>query len=166
MNWDAISAIGEMIGAIGVIVSLVYLAVQVRQGSLRAADSSAREVFIGIGGQLHYLTEESNPSVFLKGLMDYRALSKEEKVIFDSLLTGMLTLAESASISNSADLLSDETMENWAAYVRPRLLPYPGFRDWWEDSRGVFLKATTDWIDAEMAKVDPESDFWGIKDRK
>ena len=31
MNWDAIGAIAELLGAVGVIVSLVYLATQIRQ---------------------------------------------------------------------------------------------------------------------------------------
>ena len=31
MNWEAISAIGELIGAIGLLVSIFYLAVQVNQ---------------------------------------------------------------------------------------------------------------------------------------
>jgi hypothetical protein len=31
MNWDAIGAIAELLGAIGVIASLVYLATQVGQ---------------------------------------------------------------------------------------------------------------------------------------
>ena len=33
MNWEAIGAIGELAGAIGVIVTLVYLAIQIRQNS-------------------------------------------------------------------------------------------------------------------------------------
>ncbi len=31
MNWDAVGAIAELLGAVGVIGSLVYLATQVRQ---------------------------------------------------------------------------------------------------------------------------------------
>ena len=31
MNWDAIGAIAELLGAIGVIASLVYLGSQIRQ---------------------------------------------------------------------------------------------------------------------------------------
>ncbi len=31
MNWDAIGAIAELLGAIGVIASLVYLAAQIRK---------------------------------------------------------------------------------------------------------------------------------------
>ena len=33
MNWEAIGAIGESLGAIGVIATLIYLAVQIRQNS-------------------------------------------------------------------------------------------------------------------------------------
>ncbi len=33
MNWDAIGAIAELLGAIGVILTLVYLATQIRQNT-------------------------------------------------------------------------------------------------------------------------------------
>ena len=32
MTWDAIGAVGEVIGAIGVIASLLYLAKQIKEG--------------------------------------------------------------------------------------------------------------------------------------
>jgi hypothetical protein len=35
MNWEAIAAIGEDVGAFGVIVSLGYLAIQIRQNTRR-----------------------------------------------------------------------------------------------------------------------------------
>ena len=31
MNWEAISAIGEIVGALAVVITLVYLAIQVRE---------------------------------------------------------------------------------------------------------------------------------------
>ena len=33
MNWDAIGAVGEILGAAAVVLSLVYLATQIRQGT-------------------------------------------------------------------------------------------------------------------------------------
>jgi hypothetical protein len=36
MNWEAIGAIGEVLGALAVIVTLVYLAVQIRQNTAAA----------------------------------------------------------------------------------------------------------------------------------
>ena len=40
MNWDAIGAIAELLGAVGVIASLVYLASQMGQNARAARASS------------------------------------------------------------------------------------------------------------------------------
>ncbi len=42
MNWEAIAAVGEIVGAAGVIVSLLYLATQIRQ-STRVARAATRQ---------------------------------------------------------------------------------------------------------------------------
>ena len=44
MNWDAVGAIAELAGAMGVILSLVYLAVQIRQntGQMERTERAAR----------------------------------------------------------------------------------------------------------------------------
>jgi len=43
MNWEAVSAVGEILGAIAVLVTLIYLATQIRQHTLatRAVTNSA-----------------------------------------------------------------------------------------------------------------------------
>jgi hypothetical protein len=61
MNWDAIAAIAELIGAAAVVLSLIYLAIQVRTGS-RALQTTMRD------SSFHALTEYnlyliSDPSV-------------------------------------------------------------------------------------------------------
>ena len=41
MNWEAIGAIGEFVGALGVITSLIYLAIQIRSdAAARRAETS------------------------------------------------------------------------------------------------------------------------------
>ena len=39
MNWDAISAIGEIVGAVAVIATLLYLAKEIQQNSVSVAIS-------------------------------------------------------------------------------------------------------------------------------
>ena len=39
MNWDAISAVGELVGATAVVISIIYLALQVRQNSSHVRSS-------------------------------------------------------------------------------------------------------------------------------
>src|SRR5262245_9357577 len=40
MNWEAISAIGQIVGAVGVMASLVYLAIQIRTTSEDVRDNT------------------------------------------------------------------------------------------------------------------------------
>ncbi|MFT4799432.1 MAG: hypothetical protein ACJAYE_003628 [Candidatus Azotimanducaceae bacterium] len=40
MNWDAVGAVAELVGAAGVIVTLIYLATQVRQNTKSISTSS------------------------------------------------------------------------------------------------------------------------------
>ena len=48
MNWDAIGAIGEILGAIAVFMTLVYLAVQIRQNTASVTTATYDSVMAGI----------------------------------------------------------------------------------------------------------------------
>ena len=56
MNWDAIGAIGEVLGAVGVIVTLIYLARQIRQNSRQLMGAS----LIAVHEYQRSLSEELN----------------------------------------------------------------------------------------------------------
>lgn len=44
MNWDAIGAIGELLGAMGVLISLAYLAVQIRSNTMEVRNSTVHNL--------------------------------------------------------------------------------------------------------------------------
>ena len=44
MNWDAISAVAEVFGAAAVLVTLIYLSIQIRQSNSLAEAQSQREL--------------------------------------------------------------------------------------------------------------------------
>jgi len=48
MNWEAIGAVSETIGAIAVVVTLIYLAVQIRQNSENLAAQVRATNFAGM----------------------------------------------------------------------------------------------------------------------
>jgi len=48
MNWDTVSAISEVIGVVSIVVSLLYLAFQIRFARLAAADTSRTARAIGV----------------------------------------------------------------------------------------------------------------------
>lgn len=58
MNWEVLAATGEWAGAVAVAVSLVYLAMQIRQNSQHLADSAKRATMSAIYQQ-NLLTVEN-----------------------------------------------------------------------------------------------------------
>ena len=81
MNWDAIGAIGEFVGAIAVLASLAYIAIQVRSGAIayktNLRDSSFRSLM-----EWNYAmtTDESLAWVFHQGVKDWTSLDNKDRV--------------------------------------------------------------------------------------
>ena len=46
MNWEAIGAIGEILGALGVVITLAYLATQIQQNTLTSKVESKVSKFL------------------------------------------------------------------------------------------------------------------------
>ena len=44
MNWDAIGAVGEIVGASGVIISVIYLALQIKKQTKESQMASMRDL--------------------------------------------------------------------------------------------------------------------------
>lgn len=81
MNWDAIGAIGEIFGALGVILSLIYLSLQIRKSDRTARAESIRTVLDGFRDRtfLQGYTNPEIPRLLAKGLSDLNSLTANEK---------------------------------------------------------------------------------------
>jgi hypothetical protein len=75
MNWEAVAAIGDLIGAVGVIVTLAYLAVQIRRNTLATYANSYQTYTDSIIG--NNLTIANNPDI-AKWMTEIAAKSFEE----------------------------------------------------------------------------------------
>ena len=76
MNWDAIGAIGEMVGAIGVILTLAYLGYQIRQNTTQLEQSERTAIAAAVSvsatnyreNRRYIYTSRDVASIVLKGL--------------------------------------------------------------------------------------------------
>ena len=48
MNWDAVGAIAELLGAVAIVVTLIYLAVQIKYARLSSIDTNRENRVVGI----------------------------------------------------------------------------------------------------------------------
>jgi len=106
MNWGAIGAVGELIGASAVFISLIYLAVQIknskRSDQIIAASQAASAVDEWIGqivrdGELHDL--------YRRGLTEYESLSREDKSRFAMLIMQFLRSTETIWLHRQMDTI-------------------------------------------------------------
>lgn len=95
MIWDAIGAVGETIGALAVFITLIYLALQIRQNT-RAVNSSVLDSTvntISIARRSIYENDDV-ARTYLKGLATSEELDEVERLKFRLLLLNMM-LSES-----------------------------------------------------------------------
>ncbi|HER43773.1 MAG TPA: hypothetical protein ENO08_04875, partial [Candidatus Eisenbacteria bacterium] len=138
MTWEAVGALAELVGAAAVVVSLVYLAAQIRQSSRISGATAFLGIIDGNNEHFRFMFAPDNAELMAKGLRGFSSLSPTERMGFESLLAGLLNQVEASFITLRAQMMSEETMENWGWWLQTRLLCYQGARDWWEEARSGY----------------------------
>jgi hypothetical protein len=95
MDITTLAAWGEFIGGIAVVVSLVYLAGQIRQNSrLQRASTTALIANNGIAANAFLTSDPELSLIFREGIGDLRSLSKPDRYRFDSLMGTIIAAAD------------------------------------------------------------------------
>ncbi len=133
MDITTLAAWGEFLGGIAVVVSLVYLAGQVRQNSklLRASTASATSATTADFSSL--IVQDSDVSrIVREGMADRSSLSEDDLHRFNMLL-GMAFTGWNQEYQFAADgVIGRSVWENRKRTMR-RVLPLPGYRQWWNE---------------------------------
>jgi len=133
MSWEAVAAVAEVLGAIGVIASLVYLAGQVR-GS---ANQSRQAAIQSIVNQMNNIwtqmaTEKDHADIWVRGSKGMSNLNDEtERVQFSALMLSMFRPYEEIFHYRRDGLVDDWTWESISPQCHA-LMGTPGFGHWWE----------------------------------
>jgi len=75
MNWEAISAVGQIVGAVGVIISVIYLALQVRSNARQTRLASMRSMSDAFNQWLQALAENAEfGDLYYRGMRDFASI--------------------------------------------------------------------------------------------
>ncbi len=87
MNWEAAGAIGEIIGALAVFLTLIYLALQIRQNT-KAVQASAVDASISKVTSVRQSMYENAEvaAIYVKGLANPDDLDEESRTRFRLLM--------------------------------------------------------------------------------
>ena len=161
MNWQAIGAVGEIVAAVAVVLSLVYLAAQIRQNTLQVEEQCRSQRQNSMLGARSAFTEwrsliVQDPSVaatWKKGNQSLELLSEDERIQMDFLLIDFFWAFATLWMQMSEGL-ADESFWD-VAKGNVALYAGPGVRDWWSNSphRNEYPEGFAATIDAIFKNV-------------
>jgi hypothetical protein len=136
---ETLGNLGDFLGGLGVIITLVYLSFQIRQNSRLVEQSmvlaQAQALREGDLTQPSMLTIAQDPElskIFRAGLASYKGLSDDDKIRFNlafGCLVGAFTMNYAQQVT--LGLLDDGRISSQVASLKGFLGP-PGGREWWE----------------------------------
>jgi len=89
VNWEAISAIGQLVGALAVVISLLYLAREVRSSAHATRVASMHSLSDKFNRWSQQLAEQPHLSeLYYRGIHDFESLEGTDLIRFFSLMHG------------------------------------------------------------------------------
>ena len=163
MNWEAIGAIGEIVGAVAVVLSLIYLAAQIRQNTQQVEEQCRTQRQNSLLGARSSFTEWRSlviqdptiATIWRKANRGLELLNEEERTQLDFLLVDFFWAHATIWIQMKEGLVDeplwDMSRSNVAIYAGP------GVRVWWSTSPhrneypDEFIKSIDDLLENESA---------------
>ena len=137
MNWEAVGAIGEVVGALAVVLTLAYLARQIRLSNRQDLLAAFRHNFDSTNQFLASTLESAElAEIVVKGRASYEALTAAERLRFDHFHFIVLNIVESNlfQVKQTAEKVEREYAE-WARenmqVVVAGYFAFPGTRTLW-----------------------------------
>jgi hypothetical protein len=147
MNWEVVSAIGEILGATAVVASVIYLAIQVRS----SARSTRAQLLLG----LHSVAAQLQDEILVNGDLlrtftrgcDGMELSAEEKARFAMMLSKLFNNYELYFMLAREIQFPDDVIEALRRILIDRLRQ-PGVHRWWAAHPTTFSSDFVRWVDS------------------
>ena len=156
MNWEAIGAVAELTGAVGVIASLVYLATQIRQNTRSLRATAYRDMVDMLVSSTEFVSSDKGLTrVLMKGLGDLDSLEgAEEHYQFSAILGRTVRNLDIARNMHDEGLL-DASYYQSTLRATIDLLSGPGAAQWWQQNQRGFPDVVRQQLNAELPTQEP-----------
>ena len=129
-------ALGELIGGMAIIISLIYVGYQIRQSNNLAKAESMRDISdMSAYNQLMARNPDLGDLV-AKGYRDFSSLSTSEQRTFHHVVSLLIDAADNVYRQYQYGYVRSESMENRITSIA-MLVATPGAAQWWSTSKFV-----------------------------
>jgi hypothetical protein len=138
VTFESLGNVGDFIGGIGVVITLAYLALQIRQNSTSVKAASAQAVLGTLAQSIASVASSSAASrVVILGQIDFDQLSEEEQLQFALWLLGWFRVFEQAHQQYVVGVLDPVQWKGHATQIESTMQS-PVVRRWWAVRRVLF----------------------------
>jgi hypothetical protein len=135
MNWDAIAAIAETLGAIGVIASLVYLSIQIKSSIKQLRFSATQSIAASLDRAMEPLYIQPNSEIWVKGRKDLDSLDEVEYAVFQGLISRQLHNVTNLLEAERMGLVDSYKTQSMYHKFYVEMFNSPGAKQWIEKNR-------------------------------
>jgi hypothetical protein len=147
MDWIAVGAIAELIGALAVVLTLFYLADQVRNNTRMARGAATSEAVAAIrDATTFFVNDASMNELFRKGIVNLGELSEEELGQFHPLTLNIFKACEQLHYQWAIGAMDHDLWAGWE-WQLTRYLTSPGNQEWFAPRRLAFSSRFQKWLD-------------------
>jgi hypothetical protein len=160
MTLQDLAAIGDAVGGVAVIVTLVYLAIQIRQGTQIERAAGQRDLLSQLRGWVELTV--SDPALFdvlRRGTRDWASLAPPEQEQFHAWALSLLLLAEQA-LYMRADRFVNEGSFRGIEQAALSIVATPGGRAWWGVARHLLGNDISQHIDGALERRPADAPHW------
>jgi hypothetical protein len=131
VNWEAISAIGQLVGALAVVISLFYLAREVRSSAHATRHAAMRSTLDSFNRLSQLITEHSDlAELYYRGLDDFEALEGVDCARFGAIMHQVFRNMEDVYHQHLRGHLDPHLWHGIEGFMRS-FNANPGVQAWW-----------------------------------
>lgn len=132
MDLTILSVVAQVVSAIGVVGSLMYLAVQIRQNTRAVRNSTHHALTTTRLDYIALVAQHPDLSRILRvGMQDMSQLNEDEQQRFHLIMYYLFSAGENFYYQNRQGVLDVEQWERWQSTLR-YYFTQPGIRAWFE----------------------------------
>ncbi|MEQ8694008.1 MAG: hypothetical protein RIC85_01610 [Gammaproteobacteria bacterium] len=158
MSWDAVAAIAEAAGAIGVLISIIYLASQVKQNTEESRINRSQNLVMANADVNALIADSPELAKIMRvGMLDFDALAEDEKFRFSVLYFSFMTKNDFGFHQWQEGKLDARYWKRTEFELRT-YLPLAGSLAWWQRDKSRFSEELVEYVDALIADSDPANE--------
>ena len=152
---ETLGNIGDFLGGIGVVITLIYLAGQIRQNTRSIRTSAFQAAQRDIADKLDSLSNDPELiRIFFDGNHEFESFSKEDRRRYAIFMMGWLRRYETLLHQTHLGNIDQDQWEGQLSELRTAF-KYPGARAWWGQASAGFNRDLREFVERELFPREP-----------